>query len=1466
MGVLTGAGVRILLVGTGEHTAGSELADLPAVSATVTELATTVVQRCGAQPAQVRTLLDPASPLVFGRELTAAAAQAEDVLVVCYLGHGLLDAHGELYLATQATDHLRDGLGYTALPYAALREELTKSRARSVIVLLDCCFSGRATGSPYPADLDGFAATRSPGGYLLASAAPEELALAPVGERYTAFTGELIRLLHDGDPAGPRELTLDHLYRCLDRALPEQGRPRPRRYAAGRTGELVVAPNPAFQPPVLSRSRPREQAPAGADAICPYRGLKAYDVADARYFFGREALTQRLVARLAEQLPGAGTLVVIGPSGSGKSSLLRAGLIPALDAGLPNTPGSQAWPRLVFTPGAHPIAALASRLSPLAGDPADVLGVRLAADPAELSAVAGAVLSRHVRGENAPGSRLVLVVDQFEEIFTTCENNQERRAFLDALSTAAASTTLVVLGLRAGFYAHCAAEPQLVEALQHSQLIVTPMSTGELRAAIEKPATQAGLQLEHRLAERILHDLGTSDHTEHASGNGGLPLLSHALFETWQQRDGDLLTLAGYEATGGIWEAVTRSAEDRYATLTATEQETAQLVLLRLVHLGVGGTGDTPRRVRRADLPGTEAAARVLATFADARLITLGADTAEIVHEALLRAWPRLRRWIDTDRAGNLIRQELHEAAAGWDRDGRDPALLYRGSRLEAARTWATSTSNRGDVSPAASAFLIASTQQERRAARLRRAVLVVLSVLALVASGAAIFAFEQNGTAQRERDNAIFNQITAQADQLRGTDVSLAAQLSITAYRMRPTLDLNTALVSIGNATLSTPLTGHTSFAFSVAFSPDGRTLATGNGDQNVRLWNVTDPTHPTPLGPPLTGHTNYVRSVAFSPDGRTLATGSEDRTVRLWNVPDPTHPTPLGQPLTDHTNTVHTVVFSPDGHTLASSSWDQTVRLWNVTDPTHPTPLGPALTGHTDRVYSVAFSPDGHTLASGSDDNTVRLWNVTDPAHPTPLGPPLAGHTDYVRSVAFSPDGHTLASSSRDRTVRLWNVIDPARPTPLSPPLKGHTNSVYSVAFSPDGHTLASSSTDRHVRLWNLADPANPAELGPPLTGHTNFVFSVIFSPDGRTLVSSGDNTVRLWNIPSSLLTGHTNAVVSVVFSPDRRTLASASDDNTVRLWNVSDPAHPTPLGPPLTGHTDAVSAVVFSPDGHTLASASKDQTVRLWNVTDPAHPSPLGPPLTGHTHRVSSAVFSPDGHTLATGSEDRTVRLWNVTDPTHHTALGQPMTGHTGMVDTVVFSPDGRTLASGSRDYTARLWNVTDPAHPTPWGQALTDHTNPVYSMAFSPDGHTLATGSADQNVRLWNVTDPAHPTPLGPPLTSHTNRVTAVAFSPDGYTLATGSFDSTVRLWNVTDPVHPTALGQSLTGHTDWVFSVVFSPDGHTLATGSTDRTVRLWETNVEQAIQRICATTRNTLTPEKWKQYVSPDLPYRPPCL
>ncbi len=663
---------------------------------------------------------------------------------------------------------------------------------------------------------------------------------------------------------------------------------------------------------------------------CPYPGLASFGREQARWFFGRDELTAELVARLDARLRTGGVQVVVAPSGAGKSSLLQAGLLAQLEHGA--LPGSSRWPRMVFTPTAQPLAALATQVAALTdADPA-TLAEELATSPQQ----AGVVLRGLFDGAD-PGARVVVVVDQFEELFTLCLDDQQRRDFIELLVQLAGPPDPVglVVGVRADFYAACANYPHLRTALQDNQLVVGPMSDTELREAILYPARDVGLDVEAGLAELLLRDLGDTAGGMNGYESGRLPLLAHALRATWQQRHGHTLTVDGYRSTGGIRRAVATTAEGVFTGLAPAGQHTARTLFLRLIKIG-DGTEDTRRRVTRTDLLrdlDPDSVAPVVDAFTQARLLTQDQNTVEITHEALLRAGPRLRQWIDTDRAGNLIRQELEEATAVWDRDRRDTAVLYRGSRLEAARTWAASTTHERDLSLAASEFLTASTQQEHRAVRLRRAVLVVLSVLALVASGAAVVAFQQSAAAQRERDTAIVNQITAQADQLRSTDVSLAAQLHLTVYRMRPeTRDLGTALVAHANAALSTPLTGHSDAVDAVAFSPDGHTLASGSYDDTVQLWNVTDPGHPMALGPPLTGHTEHVDSV----------------------------------------------VFSPDGHTLASGSYDDTVRLWNVTDPAHSIALGPPLPGHPDDVYSVVFSPDGHTLASGSNAHTIRLWGL--------------------------------------------------------------------------------------------------------------------------------------------------------------------------------------------------------------------------------------------------------------------------------------------------------------------------------------------------------------------------------------------------------------------------------------------------------------------------------------------------------
>ncbi|MFC5830028.1 NACHT and WD repeat domain-containing protein [Nonomuraea insulae] len=1255
------------------------------------------------------------------------------------------------------------------------------------------------------------------------------------------------------------------------------------------------------------RERRRTEPGTVVDA-CPYPGLDPFGRNQAHWFFGRDKLIGTLIDRLDRRRQTGGVQMVVAPSGAGKSSLLHAGLLPSLEDGALDH--SAHWPQTVFTPTATPLSALAAYLGPVissltAATPAAVQE-ELAADPRRCVPM----LAHALEAADGPDAakRVVIVVDQFEELFTQCADEPQRATFITLLADLAAPRVdaaeqarpphaFVVAGLRADFYADCAHYPQLRDALEDRQLLVGAMSSDELRETVIYPACDVGLDIEDGLVELLLSDLGASTGESQAPGYeaGRLPLLAYALRRTWQQRNGAVLTVAGYRDVGGIRGAIADTAEEEFADLSDAGQDMARWLFLRLVKIGDGGTDDARRRLTHAEAveasPDPRTTAAVVDVYTEQRLLTrqhdtvTGTDTVEITHEALLRGWPRLRDWMNDDHSGQLIRQSLEEAATDWTRSRRhDSSLLLRGDRLGSARSWA-GTPPRRDLSPAAQAFLTASTRYQRRSQRLRTGAIAVLTVLALVASGAAVFAFQQQREAERQqreairqRDLATYHRTLAEADRLHNIDVSLSAQLTLVAHRRRPSErpggETYTRLLSTQSTPLSQPLTGHTRAVLSVVFSPDGKTLASASQDRTVRLWNLTDPAKPVPLGQPLTGHTGSILSVVFSPDGKMLASASQDQTVRLWNLTDPAKPVPLGQPLTGHEGPVWSVAFRRDRRTLASAGEDGTVRLWDLSDPSKPTALGQPLTGHSGPVDSVAFSPDGRTLASASVDETVRLWDLSDPRKATALGQPLTGHTDSVNSVAFSPRGKTLASVGDDQTVRLWNVSDRSKPAALGQPLIGHTSGIDAVVFNPDGKTLASASLDGTVRLWNLSDPSRATALGQPLTGHTNSVWSVAFSPDGRNLASASlDRTVRLWKLadptkpttPGQTLIGHTSSVGAIAYRPDSRIIASASDDRTLRLWNLTDPTRPAALGRLLTGHTGAVSSVAFSPDGKLLASAGLDETVRLWNVSDPSRAAALGRPLTSRNNGVWSVAFSADGKILASANDNQTVGLWDLADPAKPAALRKPLTGHTNPVIAVAFSPVGRILASGSLDQTVRLWNLSDPSKPVPLGKPLTGHTSGINLMAFSPDGKLLASASNDETVRLWNLNDPSKPVPLGKPLTGHTSSVESVAFSADGRTLASASLDQTVRLWNLSDPSRPAALGQPLTGHTAFARSVAFSRDGRTLASASDDQTVRLWEIRLDHVIQRICAAARNTLTPAAWQQYVGEDIPYDPPC-
>ena len=784
--------------------------------------------------------------------------------------------------------------------------------------------------------------------------------------------------------------------------------------------------------------------------------------------------------------------------------------------------------------------------------------------------------------------------------------------------------------------------------------------------------------------------------------------------------------------------------------------------------------------------------------------------------------------------------RDEHTRLAGrvreWTDAQRDRSYLLRGADLREAEAWLSRQDGHKAAPTREQGEFIA---RSRKAAGRRLytiigalaaglAIAIVLAVLALVQRQSAI-----NAT-HRAQSQLL-------AEQAHNTaDLELASLLAVEAYRVAPTIAARSEILTLAYThQQGRPIVGADSRDV-IAFSPDGKLLASADADANVRLW---DAARHKQIGQPLRGHAGGLATLVFSPDGRTLASGGADGTIRLWNVA--THRR-LGHPLRipiKNFNYVNALAFSPDGRTIAAGCQDDRIRLWDVA--THRR-LGAPLTGHSGGVTDVAFSLDGRRLASAGEDRTVRLWDVVGHRQ---LGKLLASHTSVSWSVEpGGRQGFEVASSSADGTIRLWDID---RHRPLRAPLTGHVGAVSTMAFSPDGGTLASGGEDDTIRLWNLASsPPKPA--GAPFTGHINKVDSVAFRPDGKVLASvSEDGTIRLWNIASprrraAALTGHIGAVNAVAYSRNGRILASASTDDTIRLWDVR--RHRL-LRPPLRVPGVDVLRLAFSPNGRMLASGGADGKVLLWDV---ASHRVVGPALVGHPDAVRSVAFSPDGKLVASGSVDRSVRLWDVK---RHRQVGRRMIGDSQRdngVAAVAFSLDGKTLAAGAGDL-IRLWNVATQRQIAP---PFAGHRNAVNGLAFSPNGRTLASASADTTVRLWDV---GSHRPLGAPLTGHIRSASSVAFSPDGTTLASGDAGS-VRLWDVASHAQ---LGPPLAANA--VNSVAFSPDGKTVASGGNDDAIRLWTNDpIDAYVHRLCTYIDSRHARETFTR-AEPSIGYQPPC-
>ena len=1236
-------------------------------------------------------------------------------------------------------------------------------------------------------------------------------------------------------------------------------------------------------------------------------------------------------------------VALFGPSGSGKSSLMQAGVLPALARA--KLAGSDRWGWLIARPGTNPWSQLAE-----AGLPAAEHGI-------------GTAVQRWLTA-NPEHDRLVLVFDQFEELLTaaTSQHRAQLLAQLSDLDRQELAVTVAIV-MRDDFYSTlAAAAPGLMPAVTRGLVNVPAvLEPGELIAIIEKPAAQAGLVLEPHLSERIAEDATLITSLPGLERSGApvtvLPLLSSALAELWSRRTGNRLTHEAYKQIDGVIGWLDRWCDRGYAearnALRPDRHSLARLVITSLVRPGDQLAHIPPTRQRRllsqlprtgsgqgaAIDPGTEA---VVAALANHRLLITSKDPAgdaavvELAHEALIHEWRQLRRWLSDDHEFLAWRRDLEADYERWRPTGGsgtaagDPQQLLKGASLVAARQWRDRRP--GQLPAELTSFIDSSDRAEhlrlthdRRRAVVFAIVAAVAVVMAVLTGGTAIVALRQTAKVQAERDLAEFNEITAQANTLRTSDPTLAAQLDLIAYRMRPDVNTYTDLINTETVALSTPLANDTgiSSGASAEFSSGGEDLAVATSTSSiVHLWNLTSPAGPSLMPLSLTGHSKTAEvafsshrpmMVAFasdgtfwlwdltnpghplrlgasvasgyksgfgfqaqlSPDGRVLATANVSSFAgqdagQLWDLADPGHPALVAQSLTGVSRTA-AVAFRPDGHVLAAFGADGTLRLWNMASPSHPLLIGqPVFTGDSlEDDLSVEFSPDGRTLTV-KNGGIVSLWDVANPDHPARVSRSLTG-APHTAAVAFSPSADILAAVNLDGTFQLWNVADPSRPAPLSQRVT--TNSVTtviggsggSIAFAPGGRILATTSPDHSIRLWNLSNPAHPIPLGQPLTGTTAPVISVAFSPDGHELASTSfDGGVRLWSVPQMLLVGDKSSISSVAFSPDGNTLAAVSN-SAVRLWNVTRSGLPTePAGPvPGAGSSWAVfsTSLAFSADGHLLAIATGDNDgVTIWQLTNRRPPAFLAriPAYNNGTflESLDTVAFSPRGRILAIASNFGTIQLWNLANPRHPARCSQPATGSEG--NALEFSPDGRILAVGG----PALLNVADPYHPVLIGKPLANESN--FSLAFSSDGRTLA-AAAGNKVQLWNLTNLRHPAPIGQPLTGHTDNVLAVAFSPNGHTLASSSQDGTIRLWNLTDPRHPAAIGQPLTdANIGKVYTIAFSPDGNMLAAGSDDQVVRMWNLNLNQAIQRICATTRNSIVHQQWREYLS-QIEFTPPC-
>ncbi len=1202
----------------------------------------------------------------------------------------------------------------------------------------------------------------------------------------------------------------------------------------GQSGPVTLAESPF---PQLSTQEL-------ADLENPFKGLRAFSEADSDNFFGRDNLVHDLLSRIGESANGRQDLgrflAVVGPSGSGKSSVVKAGLLPALRQG--GVPDSEGWFITDMMPGTKPMAELAAALLRVAVQTPPNLLPQLQVDERGLLRVLDQVLPADDVTE------LMLMIDQFEEVFTLVADEAERAHFLDSLVTAVLderSRLRVVITLRADFVDRPLQYVDFGELVRQRTEFVLPLSPDELEEAISQPVTQLGLTLEPGLAAQIIRDVGDEP--------GTLPLLQYALTELFEQRQGVVLTRAAYEASGGVLGALGHRAEEIYSGLDEAAREATRQLFLRLITLGEG-IEDTRRRVSLSELesllPIVNRQPSIVNRFGKYRLLTFDHNpntrdsTVEVAHEALLREWSRLRDWLVENRDDMRLQRLLANEARQWQTADQDPSYLLHGSRLTQFEEWLTHNTvalNRDETALLQASLVAREEQQaaererqlhevalENRSRTLLRRLVAVLTVATLIATGLTLFAFNQRNVAQTEliRTERIRLASQAQLALDRGEDIVVPALLALQSLRYGYSPEADAALLSaMSRGFAHQQYVGHDDALSSAEFSPDGRYILTAANDTTIRLWDTQTGVEVRQF----LGHAELVTMAIFSPDGQQILSSSADRTVRLWD-------TETGKEISrlpKHDSPVWSLAFAPNGQQILTSDESGVARLWDI----QTAQVLQEFQGHTDVILWSEFSANGRTLVTGSLDKTARLWNVG-------TGQELrqfVGHAGSVSSVKFSPDERWLLTAGFDNTARLWDATTGQELRTFI----GHTGILFDADFSPDSQLIVTGSLDKTVRLWDIASGQELRRF----VGHTAGVDITIFSVDGRyILTASVDRTAQLWDIYSEseprifslpLRTIHSATMIWVGSTQDNQQVITGMANGDVLYWHSQTGQILTKSKLDSNGFFNDMD---LSADKTLAVTATGEGLVQLWDTQSGQEIHTFN----GHTGPIWDVQLASDGRMILTGGDDQTARLWDA-------QTGQELltlVGHTGAINGVAFAPDGRTVLTGSQDGTARLWDMTT-------GNTINQfvgHSGPIRGVTFSPDGHQILTGSDDATAWLWDVQtgQTIHQ------LVGHTDSVWVVAFSPNSQQVLTGSDDQTARLWNVSTGV----TVRQFVGHVASIRSLAFITYGHQIITADFNAGY-LWQSSLEAIIAEVCAQLPRDFTDEERALYnISDD---RPTC-